>query len=694
MMRVDLWRSDVAWPRAARLAGWLRLALIAAVSGTVGAAEPPATRLIADHVLAATVGINASTDDGASFSGTGSVITTNGHILTSTSVVPPDATEIKVMFPGFVPRPATLVASEPSLAASLIKVDGEGLAALPIARDLPAVGDIAYTASDVDRVLLTNGRASFSRGVVSGQYAVAKQGESAYAGGVIETTAAVNPGSDGGPLVDAQGRLCGVISLGVSPLRWQGVAIPTAVLLERFAALGSAEVPLSFEPPGDLATDPVTLAAAAKAADLERAAAGLVPFLIGLEVSRDQSPEALPRISWQEHRETIADWDRLPAPEKAKRFAAFATADRTLEVNQLLRRPAGPVTGLVVSPDGHLLTSLFNVGTDTAFLAKSTGKPRRFDPNEPLPKLMADPPGGLERTTNRITSVTAILPDGSRHPAEIIARHEPLGVALLKIDVTDLNWFDPATAASSPLLGDAVAVVGRGPDETGTTLNTGIVSAPSRMRGYQFQTDALLNYGNSGGPVVDAAGNFLGIATAPIEPDTVLGKLFNRGQLMRWTRAPNSGVGMVARADRIAAALEAMKQGRSFDRIPGPFLGVQADMSRAFGEDVVIGGVLAGSPAARAGLRKGDRLLEFGGVELHTWRELTERVAASSAGDTVTLLVQRPSRGPRLVIAGRDIETLDDLKQLKRSLRPGDTFEGTLTTDDTREVEIVLEENR
>ena len=694
MMRVDLWRSDVAWPRAARLAGWLRLALIAAVSGTVGAAEPPATRLIADHVLAATVGINASTDDGASFSGTGSVITTNGHILTSTSVVPPDATEIKVMFPGFVPRPATLVASEPSLAASLIKVDGEGLAALPIARDLPAVGDIAYTASDVDRVLLTNGRASFSRGVVSGQYAVAKQGESAYAGGVIETTAAVNPGSDGGPLVDAQGRLCGVISLGVSPLRWQGVAIPTAVLLERFAALGSAEVPLSFEPPGDLATHPVTLAAAAKASDLERAAAGLVPFLIGLEVSRDQSPEALPRISWQEHRETIADWDRLPAPEKAKRFAAFATADRTLEVNQLLRRPAGPVTGLVVSPDGHLLTSLFNVGTDTAFLAKSTGKPRRFDPNEPLPKLMADPPGGLERTTNRITSVTAILPDGSRHPAEIIARHEPLGVALLKIDVTDLNWFDPATAASSPLLGDAVAVVGRGPDETGTTLNTGIVSAPSRMRGYQFQTDALLNYGNSGGPVVDAAGNFLGIATAPIEPDTVLGKLFNRGQLMRWTRAPNSGVGMVARADRIAAALEAMKQGRSFDRIPGPFLGVQADMSRAFGEDVVIGGVLAGSPAARAGLRKGDRLLEFGGVELHTWRELTERVAASSAGDTVTLLVQRPSRGPRLVIAGRDIETLDDLKQLKRSLRPGDTFEGTLTTDDTREVEIVLEENR
>jgi len=147
-------------------------------------------------------------------------------------------------------------------------------------------------------------------------------------------------------------------------------------------------------------------------------------------------------------------------------------------------------------------------------------------------------------------------------------------------------------------------------------------------------------------------------------------------------------------ATKPIAALEAMKGGRSFDRIPGPFLGVQADTERAFGEDVVIGGVAAGSPADRAGLRKGDRLLEFDGVELNTWRDLTERVSASKAGDSVTLLVQRPSRGPRLVIAGRDIETLEDLQRLRKSLRPGDTFEGTLTTDDTREIAVVLEENR
>jgi S1-C subfamily serine protease len=658
-------------------------------------AEVAATRAIADHVLAATVGIASQAADGASsFSGTGTLVTPIGHILTSTSVVPPDAKHIEVTLPGFRLCQATLVATDAGLAASLIKVDEINLPYLPLARELPAIGELAYTASDVDRVMLTSARASFSRGLISGRYDIEKHGESPYTGRVIETSAAVNPGSDGGPLVDARGRLAGVISLGVAPQRWQGVAVPTAVLLEKFGPLRSADVPLSFESPADLAADPATLAAAERAADLATAAAGIAPYLVGIEVARQFPPEALPRISWEEHRGGIKDWDKLPPPERAKRFAAFANLARALEVNQLLRRPPGRMTGLVISPDGHVLTSLFNLGDDTAFIAKATGKPRQFDANESIEALLAEPPGGLARQANPIVRMTVVLGDGSRKEAKLLARHEPLGVALLEIDAKGLPAFDFTGLGSSPLLGDDVAVVGLAPGGAGHTLNTGVVSAPARMRGYQFQTDALFNYGNSGGPLIDAAGNFLGIATAPIEPDTVLGRLFPPQQLLRWTRAPNSGVGMAARADRIAATLEALKSGRSFDRIPGPFLGVQADTERAFGEDVVIGGVATGSPAERAGLKAGDRLLEFDGVELHTWRELTDRVAASKAGDTVTLLVQRPSRGPRLVVAGRDVETLADLQRLKKSLKPGETFEGTLTADDTRELEIVLEANR
>ena len=110
--------------------GWL----VTTWAAVAVAADPPSTRGVAEHVLAATVGISSTTADGASFSGTGSVVTPTGHILTSTSVVPPDATEIRVMFPSFVRRKATLVAADADLAVSLIKVEADGLTALSIAR--------------------------------------------------------------------------------------------------------------------------------------------------------------------------------------------------------------------------------------------------------------------------------------------------------------------------------------------------------------------------------------------------------------------------------------------------------------------------------------------------------------------------------------------------------------------------------
>jgi S1-C subfamily serine protease len=668
---------------------WPLFAALAVIGfAQAGGAERSATptRAIADATLASTVGIRCEGADAfINHSGTGIVVSPGGHILTATSVVPPGARKIRVTFPGFVVRDATIVAVDEKLAVALIKVDTEGsLPFLPLARDLPAVGTTAYTAADVENALLTNGRASFSRGIVSGIYDIPKHPEAAYAGTAIETTAAVNPGSDGGPLVDEAGRVCGVITLGTLPLRWQGTAVPTAVLVERFAPFTAGGI-----------LPPAGAAVASASHPLQTVAAEVAASLVAVEVERQFPAEALPRMSWEEFRAGIKDFDKLGAPQRMQRFNDYLNIARAFEVNQLLRRPATAVTGLVVSADGFVLTSLFNVGGDMAFIRKATGKPRSFDVHEPIQKLLGDPDGGVEQRPNAIKKVTVALRDGTRHEAQVVSRHEPLGVALLKIEAADLPWYDVTGNSVSPQLGDAVGLVGHLPGEQpGFTLNAGIVSAPARNRGYQFQTDALLNYGNSGGPLVDRAGNFLGLAAAPIQPDTLLGRLVSPQQLMMWTRAPNSGVGMAARADRIRDVLEAMKGGKSFDRIPGPLLGVQADESKAFGDAVVVGGVGPGTPAEKAGIKRGDIVLEMDGEELRSWPELTERISACKPGQTVELKVQRRGQGARLVIAGRDVETAEDLQRLKKSLKPGETFEGVLSTDDTRVVQVTLGENR
>jgi S1-C subfamily serine protease len=668
---------------APRLPGLLVLPVVLACCHAFGG-ELPSARSVAERTLACTVGIRCEVESFGNYSGSGFLISPAGHVLTATSVVPPGAKKIRVTLPGFVVRDAEVVALDEPLAVAVIKVEGEGLPFLPLARELPAVGSTAYTAGDVQNALLTNGRASFSRGIVSGVYEVPRNPEAAYSGVAIETTAAVNPGSDGGPLVDAAGRVCGVITLGILPLRWQGTAVPTKVLLEKFAALASAAADVRAATGGE----------SPAAGPLQTAAADIAVYLAGIEVERQFPIEQLPRQSWEEFKAGIKDYDSLPEQKKQQKFAEYLNIARAFEVNQLLRRPPGAATGLVISADGFVLTSLFNVGGDTAFVRKSTGKPRAFDPHEPIQKLLAEPEN-VEQRPNAIKKITVVMGNGSRHEAKLVAKHEPLGVALLKIDAQNLPWYDVTGNSISPQLGDTVGLIGHLPGSSPAfTLNVGIVSAPARNRGYQFQTDALLNYGNSGGPLFDRGGNFLGLAAAPIEPDTILGRLVSPQQLMTWRRAPNSGVGMAARADRIRDALDALKSGKSFDRIPGPFLGVQADESKAFADNVVIGGVAPDSPAAQAGLKRGDVLLEMDGAEVNSWNELTERIAGCKAGQVVEIRVQRKGGGPRLVIANREIETVDDIKRLKQSLKPGERFEGVLSTDETRAFQVTLGENK
>lgn len=651
-------------------------------AGTMGVRE------VAAYGMERTVGISCRRGESQSYYGTGAVISPSGHILTSTTVVPPGAREIEVVFPGFHTHKAELVEADESLEASIIKISGDSHPYFPLARDLPEVGEEAFTFSNARNSLRVTGTPSFSLGMISGVYEVENLGgESVYSGVAIETTAAINPGSDGGPIINQAGQLCAIISLNVSPARWQGVGVPTKVLLDRMAAFKGSGIKPDF--------GPLAGRESVETKGLAKQAKEVAQYLAAIEVSRKFPVEMLPRQPWNEFEKSFPDFSKKPAAEQQQLTEAFYEAERLLEVNQLLRRSSKPATGLVISAEGHILTSDFNLADELAFVEKSTSKPRRFVFKGKLDDLVKDPQGGYDRVPNPVQKVFVTLANGEQHEAKILARHAPLGVALLKIEKSGLKHLDLKTSSALPQLGMTSGILGV-VDGQGVryTLNPGVVSAPLRNRGLQFQTDALINYGNSGGPVIGEDGKFLGIASSPIEPRTVQGKIFSGQELLGWAIAPNSGVGMAARSDKIVEALEQLLVGKSTLVIPGPYLGVGPDPTRVFSTEVVLGSVSPGSPADLAGLKRGDQLLAVNGEELSNWRDLTEHLSQFKPGDKLEVKVQRTGIIQKLQINGKSVSNEAELQALLKTLKTGEKFEGVMVSENVKTVTITLGERK
>ena len=652
------------------------------------AAESDPVRDLAARATASTVGLYCKKDGYASFFGTGTVVAEDGHILTSTTVVPPGAEEIMVVFANFTRRQGSIVESNEQLETTLLKVEGLGLTYLPLASEFPMVGTRAFTTSNANNVVLISGTASFSMGHVSGLYEVKNLGgESLYAGMAIETTAAVNPGSDGGPIINDRGQLCGVISLNVSTSRWQGVGVPTKVILERLESFKSERVKPRRDPLFEQAiVDPPTKELARHAEDWSK-------YLVGLRVERKYAPEVLPRMPWDVFLKEIKDWGSLSAEKRQQVLNDYFECARLIEVNQMLRQPGEPVTGVVVSADGLVLTSLFNVADEDVFLNKGTKEPHRVKFTGKAADLIKAPTEGTERSNNPVVKVTALLSDGSTREAQVVARHVPLGIALLKIADVQLPAANLPESVAAPELGESVGLVGfAGGMGTRFTMNAGIVSAPSRTRGFHFQTDAMLNYGNSGGPVLSTSGKLLGIATAPIIPGTVQGRILQDQELTRWEIAPNSGVGMIAWSPKIRDVLEGMKSGTSTLKLAGAYMGVSPDPSSVFGQAAILGAVGPGTPAGNAGLRRGDRVLEINGDEVEDWKDFMAHLAEHKPGDRIRLKIQRAGIQKALVVKGKRVTNEVELQELLKSVEASGKFEGQFEVIDTKEIELVLGE--
>lgn len=166
--------------------------------------------------------------------GTGVVVRSDGIIATSPSCCGLRGERASVLLPDRKRVEAKVIGRRHDLELVLLKIDAKDLPVMEFADSSKArVGQIAYAFGDVFDSIPDDGQVSMSFGIVSGLYEVEKTQRgtnSYYTGPVIETSAAVNPNMDGGALVDAEGKLLGMITLNYHPAKFTGIAVPSSVL--------------------------------------------------------------------------------------------------------------------------------------------------------------------------------------------------------------------------------------------------------------------------------------------------------------------------------------------------------------------------------------------------------------------------------------------------------------------------------
>lgn len=283
----------------------------------------------------------------------------------------------------------------------------------------------------------------------------------------------------------------------------------------------------------------------------------------------------------------------------------FFTPQRPEKETQKMKISSG--SGFIVSPDGLIVTNKHVVSDDKA-------------------------------------EYTVFLNDGREFKAKVIAKHPIDDLAVLKINASNLPYAEFGSSDSLEL-GQTVIAIGNALGEFQNTVSVGVISglrrnivASDRVGNAEYlesliQTDAAINYGNSGGPLIDLNGQVIGVNTAIV------------------SGAQN--IGFAIPASRVVSMLEKVKK---TGRIQLPFLGIRyiiitEEIAKSRGLPVNYGaliegsgsipGVLPGTPAKEAGLREGDIILEVDGEKITKENSLAYIISKKEVGQKVKLKVLR-----------------------------------------------------
>ncbi len=266
------------------------------------------------------------------------------------------------------------------------------------------------------------------------------------------------------------------------------------------------------------------------------------------------------------------------------------------------------------------------------------------------------------------SDVEVTLPDQSRYKAEILMRDRGNDLALIRIDAKGKKLPFLRLGDSDALqVGQKVLAIGQ-PFGLSGTLTTGVVSSLDRtIRSEEeqlegmIQTDAAINSGNSGGPLLDSSGNVIGINTAIYGP--------NGGSV---------GIGFALPINRVKSLLGDFRSGLrpAQPRIGVSGLFLSGDWAKALNlpekGGLLVTDVLRGSPAAAAGIRGstrrvrvgnylvdvgGDLIMEVDGMPIDRDNGISRVAARKHAGDTIVLTIYRDGKTMKVNIK---LASIDD----------------------------------
>lgn len=267
------------------------------------------------------------------------------------------------------------------------------------------------------------------------------------------------------------------------------------------------------------------------------------------------------------------------------------------------------------------------------------------------------------------TRVNVAMRDGTTYPATVVGEDELNDLAVLKIDASALPTA-PLGTSRGLLIGEWVVAIGNpygfllGNSEPSVTA--GVVSGVGRNltgRGDgpgvyvdMIQTDASINPGNSGGPLINAAGEVVGVNSSIYTPS-----------------GGSIGLGFAIPIDRARRVAEDLLAHGSVRR---PWIGVKVQQSGASAargsltSGATIETVVPGSPAADAGLRVGDVIVQSRDRQIRNPYDWEAELLELRVGESVTLSVRRGGREQQLAVRVRDLpevtaEKVEVLRELE-----------------------------